>query len=339
MPLYEPTIPTRYAAVLLDTVRALAPMHVRRVLADAGLTARRLRSPDGVLDMAQFDTLVLACAARLERGDLGFEYGLRLGIEHHAALGLALRHCATGDALLRMMTRYWRLTSTSFSVRYRREGGGAGEVLFRPVAPMSAVTLHVMEEMFAVSFHRDMMAMTGHRAGLAIQLSLPRPGHVARFRSLQPTRFEFGVELLPQVRCVLPPALLDCALQHPAPAKGAPGQLLEGESGVTTRRCADYVKLILSEAEGVQPDANQIAQWLNLTPRTLIRHLAAEGHSLRALGASIRHRRACHMLSQSLLPVGQIAQRLGYCSVVSFSAAFKRCAGMGPRAYRRVAAP
>jgi AraC-like DNA-binding protein len=335
MPLYEPTIQSRYAAVLLDTVRALAPTQLRPVLAAAGLSARRIRAPAGVLNMAEFDKLMRVCAQQLGRDDLGFEYGLRLGIEHHAALGLALRRCRTADALLRMMTRYWRLTSTCFSIRYRR-AQGVGEVLFRPVAPMSALTLHIMEEMFAVSFQRDMMAMTGQRAGLSIFLSQPRPAHVERFRSLHPTRFSFAAESLPQVRCVLQPALLDCVLQHPDQGGDVPRhvQALEQASPVQTRQCAAYVKLILNEAEGVQPDAGAIAQWLNLTKRTLLRYLAAEGYSLRELGSTIRHRRACHMLTQSQQPIGQIAQRLGYTSVISFSTAFKRCAGIGPRAYR-----
>jgi AraC-like DNA-binding protein len=253
-------------------------------------------------------------------------------------LSLALRRCRTADALLRMMNRYWRMTTTCFSVQYRRKQG-VGEVLFRPVAPMSTATLHLMEEMFAVSFHRDLMAMCGQRAGLAIHLSLPRPGHLARFRALQPTRFAFGVEPLSQVRCHLQAGLLDCQLQHPVQHQDMRGlgPILDDRPPATTRQCASYVKLILTETEGVQPGANEIAQWLNLTPRTLIRYLAAEGQSLRGLGAAVRHRRACHMLAESELPVGHIAQRLGYASVVSFSTAFKRQAGIGPRAFRSAA--
>ncbi len=300
-----------------------------------------MRDPDGVLDMAQFDRLMLACVERLGRDDLGFEYGLRLGIENHAALGMALRRCRTGDAILSMMNRYWHLTTTCFAVRYvRNRRTGQGEVMFRPVAPMSTQTLHIMAEMFAVSFQRDLMAMTGRRAGLSIYLSQAHPPHLARYRALHPTQFKFDVAGLPQVRCVLRPALLDCELQHPAGGGGA-GQapVLDAASPAPTRQCAAYVMLMLNEAEGVQPDAHAIAQWLNLTPRTLIRYLAAEGCSLRELGASIRHRRACHMLTQSHQAIGQIAQRLGYGSVIAFSAAFKRRAGVGPRAYRIAAGP
>jgi hypothetical protein len=67
MPLYEPIMPARYAAVLLDTVRALAPAQLRPVLAAARLTETYLREPDAALSMAQFDTLVQACIAGLGR--------------------------------------------------------------------------------------------------------------------------------------------------------------------------------------------------------------------------------------------------------------------------------
>lgn len=337
MPLYEPILPARYAAVLMDAVNGMDPARVRAVLRAAGLSARLLRQPEAVVGIGQFDRLMQAAAAVLGRDDIGFEYGMRLGIDHHAALGMALRRCRTGDELLRMMNRYWRLTTTCFSLQYRR-GTGAGEVLFRPVAPMAQSTLHQMEEMFAVSFHRDLMAMTGNRQGLAIRLSMPRPPHHARYRALQPTVFQFGAENLPQVRCIMSPALLDSALQHPAPARAdaATALALPDDAAPRIRLCADYVKLVLGAAEGVQPGAAHIADWLNVSPRTLVRHLAAEGYAFRELGVEIRHRRACQMLTQSSQPVGQIAQRLGYGSVIAFSTAFKRSAGLSPRAYRAV---
>lgn len=340
MPLYEPIVPARYAAVLVDTVRALDEASIQPTLASAGLCEDFFQNPSAVLGISQFDRLICAAVEQLGREDLGFEYGLRLGIDHHSVLGQAMRRCLTGHELLSMMGRYWRLTTTSFFIQYRRKST-AGEVIFRPIAPMTPLTLHVMEEMFAVSFHTDYMAMTGNRPGLVVHLSQPRPAHFARYRDLLPTQFRFSSDALPQARCVLTPKLLDAELTHPVTtSKTLPGAAsLADDTPARTRQCAALVQLILEEAEGVQPDVHAVAEWLNLSSRTLIRYLSAEGQSLRTMGSTIRHKRACHMLRQSSQPIGQIAQRLGYSSVIAFSNAFKRQAGVSPRTFRTGALP
>jgi AraC-like DNA-binding protein len=52
------------------------------------------------------------------------------------------------------------------------------------------------------------------------------------------------------------------------------------------------------------------------------------------MGVSVRHQRACQMLAETRQPIGQIAQRLGYGSVMAFSHAFKQQAAVSPRAWR-----
>ncbi len=335
MPLYEPVIPIRYAAVLLDTVRDIAPACITPLLRAGGLSSRSFAETSGSLSISQFDRLVCTASELVGRSDLGFEYGLRLGIEHHDLLSLALTRCRTADELLGMMARYWRMTTTCFHIQYRREGG-VGEVTFRPVAPMSSLTLHVMEEMFAVSFQRDIMAMTGNQSGLRIYLSIAKPAHSERYRAARPTQFSFASEKLPQVRCVLAPALLQTSLVHRAELNGVTsgGVTLNDSAPARTRQYADFVQMILDEAEGTQPDLHALAHWLNVSPRSLLRYLAAEGKTLRAMGAETRFRRACYLLSQTTQPIGQIAQRLGYGSTIAFSYAFRQRAGMGPRDYR-----
>ena len=44
----------------------------------------------------------------------------------------------------------------------------------------------------------------------------------------------------------------------------------------------------------------QLAELLSISPRTLTRYLANEGHTLRDLANDVRHRRACEMLSLEL---------------------------------------
>ena len=74
---------------------------------------------------------------------------------------------------------------------------------------------------------------------------------------------------------------------------------------------------------------------------------AMSGEHLRRLGqgqvgrspmdhvAHLRRRRAKTLLGSTPMPVADVARSLGYPRSSSFSAAFKRHAGMSPAAYRR----
>ena len=59
-----------------------------------------------------------------------------------------------------------------------------------------------------------------------------------------------------------------------------------------------------------------------------------DGTSFRALLDEVRQELAEELLVTAGLPVAEVAHRLGYVAVSSFSQAFRRWEGMGPRAYR-----
>jgi AraC-like DNA-binding protein len=337
MPLYQPVIPVRYVRPLLELVQSQQPADVAIILRAGGVTAAELRG-DAMLTMRQFDALHLAAAATLGRTDLGFDLGDRIGRDSHDALSVVLRSCRTLDATLRMIARYWRLIIPGVRLRYVRQSG-YGEYIFRPGAATSQATLHAIEETFAVGFHRDCVRLLGKPAGLQVWLSMPPPPHVARYRALTPTRFHFSASPLPEVRCVIPAALLD----RPLPGATSPDTttidalLQAGGGGERRRQVSDWIELMLREAEGVQPTLSELADLLDVGERTLSRQLAAEGCNLRRLGSAIRYQRACALLRDSAQPIEQIGARLGYGSPAAFSTAFRNCSGTSPRTYRKAA--
>lgn len=337
MPLYQPVIPARYAAPLLDFLREQQPQALQGLLGAAGLEEADLRAPDASLTIGQFDALLSSMSALLGRNDLGFELGLRISIDSHQALGLALRNCHTVDELLRLAARFSRLLTPSFFLQYQRDAQGGG-MFIRPAAAMSQTTLHAFEEMFAVTFQRDAVALLGRQAGIDIYLSMPAPAHIERYARLRPTRFHFAALALPEVRCVMSSELLDRPLQPVRRSSAAASvQALQAQQALLARaeRWSDWVSLMLREAEGCQPGREELASLLSVSPTTLTRNLAREGYNLRDLGKQIRHQRACRMLRDSRQSIGQIAWRLGYASQANFCSAFRRLAGMSPRGYRQ----
>ena len=337
MPLYDPVVPARYVVAMLDFMREQKPARIASILRESGIDGAILAEQRAALSMRQLDLLLTSAVKVLERGDIGFELGLRLGVHNHEALGLALATCRTLDSLLSMYARFWKHVTTCFAVEYRRRAETL-EWIVRPAAGMSQPTLWMMEELFAVSFHADCARMLGGPKPLNIYLSMPVPAHVARYEALHPCCFHFGAHALPTVRGVVPAAFADT--QPKVPKIGAAPGARPRSHAVTpdfspTNRCGDWVALMLREAEGTQLSRRALAELLGLSARTLTRALAAEGINFRKLSNEIRHRRACAMLATPGQPITQIAFRLGYKGVTSFNHAFRSRSGMNPRDYRR----
>jgi AraC-like DNA-binding protein len=77
-----------------------------------------------------------------------------------------------------------------------------------------------------------------------------------------------------------------------------------------------------------------LAAELGMAPRTLHRHLAAEGVSFRQLQDEVRQALAEEMLAHGMT-VEEVADRLGYSGASSFTHAFKRWKGVSPSTYRQ----
>ena len=90
---------------------------------------------------------------------------------------------------------------------------------------------------------------------------------------------------------------------------------------------------ILFHSEGF-PSFDQLARYLNLSPRTLSRRLTAEGTSYKDLLSKIRKDKAIDLLRTTDRPVEQIATELGYSDLANFYRAFKGWTGHTPGRYR-----
>jgi len=92
---------------------------------------------------------------------------------------------------------------------------------------------------------------------------------------------------------------------------------------------------LLSTDAGLPADAPDIAERLNISVRSLQRHLREEGTSLVALRSRARRGRAEALLGASDLPLKRIARLVGYGDEASFGRAFRSWTGRTPAEYRR----
>ncbi len=83
------------------------------------------------------------------------------------------------------------------------------------------------------------------------------------------------------------------------------------------------------------PTLESLARLTNTSDRTLKRRLQREGTSFRTLVSHGRSAMASELVCNTRLSITEVAEKLGYADVSSFSQAFKRWFGVSPAEYRR----
>ena len=81
-------------------------------------------------------------------------------------------------------------------------------------------------------------------------------------------------------------------------------------------------------------DFNFVAARLGMSPRSLQRKIGASKTTFSTIRDEVRFELATSMLTQSNLSIGEIAYRLGYSEIASFTHAFSRRIGKSPKKVR-----
>ena len=101
------------------------------------------------------------------------------------------------------------------------------------------------------------------------------------------------------------------------------------------RLLVEKVRQTLAEHPEHSRNAEDLAAWLNLSPRTLHRQLKEEGASLQALKDSVRRDTAVDLLLRTQRPIKQIAAEVGFQNEKSFMRAFKGWTDTTPESFRK----
>ena len=263
---------------------------------------------------------------------IGLEAGQRYRLTGYGILGYALLSSRSLRSAIDFAIRYLDLTF-AFN-RYRTEKVPEG---LRIVLDDSAIP----EDCRQFLVERDATATVAVMRQLLLK---PLPVHRVSFRFERPSyaeRFEefflgpvfFGE---PAHAIVIGNEWVD----QPLPQADEPTvrlceeqcrELLDRRRART--RISERVRQHLLRPRGAAK-MEEVAAELGMAPRTLHRHLGAEGTSFRQLVDEVREALAEEMLSHRMT-VEEVAERLGYSEASSFVHAFKRWKGVSPRAYRR----
>jgi AraC-like DNA-binding protein len=330
-------VPTRYFVLLTNALRVQG-VDTAQILSTAGIDGARFDQRDGTFATAEVDAFVQAANHVTGREDLGFELGCLIKMNSHDLLGYGLLSCHTLHQVMCMASRHYHLMTETFTLNYQRRPGAPGEAIYTPTIAMPDVTLRFYLEAVAVAHHNQVRLMLGPDApAYNVYLSMPEPSHVLRYHALAPARFHFSESALPGVRVVMGADLLDQAL--PFGDAQVVQQIDERCSLLGSRPptghfgWGEYVEMVLRAAEGEQVTLEDLARRLNVSARTIDRHLRAENLAFRELSEKVRFQRACEMLREPGATVRHVALKLGFSDTANFSRAFRRVVGVTPTVY------
>jgi AraC-like DNA-binding protein len=309
---------------------------VEQCLLRTGLAEDDLDAPDRTVEAHQELTVARNLIAGL--GDvpgLGTAAGLHYNLGRAGILGFAIISSPTVRAAATVGLRYAGLSSAFTHPTYE-EDEDEGRIVFddREV-PADVRSIFVERDLSAVAQLVPLMLggqLRMSHARLDLHLDEAR---VEEFTRLLPTN---AVRAAGRTAIILARDSLDLPLpaadQHTAELCARQcAELLERRR--TRRGTAGAVRSMLVRNPADMPSMDEVAEELRVDTRTLHRHLTGEGTSYRQLEAEVREGLAVELLSRTGLTVEEVARRLGYSEVASFSRAFKRWTGRPPSELRR----
>jgi AraC-like DNA-binding protein len=332
-----------YATRVLCEVANERGVPTREVLAGTAIEPADLNNPDAMVSALDEIEAVRRLLARLEGlpdkgAGIGVDVGSRFTLTHFGLFGFAVMSCGTLRQLFSIAMRYLALTmmhinltlfETADTCLIELDAGHLpadvqGFFIERDIAGIIATTTS-----FALPVAEKYAEQVS--AELAIDEELLRPllqlvpVHDVRFgRAHNRLHFPRAMfdEPLPQAdRHTLEMCMAQCDVLM---------QSSERRRGITA-----LVRSKLFRDSGVFPTLPDVADELDIHPRTLRRRLAEEGTSFRSLLNEARSTVAVDLLRNVGLTVEEVSTRLGYTEVSTFSHAFKRWHGVAPSAYSR----
>jgi AraC-like DNA-binding protein len=313
---------------------------------DAGLPEDvMLRGDLGFLDIDE--ALQLGRHVGRVSGDpaLGLHFGERAPLHALHLLGPLVMHATTLRAALRDLAKYLPLVLSPSTLTFdegssveargaAREQNKAHLFWSSPVDDADAARFMV-ECGFAFVSRLAQVFGGGRRALCALKLPYAEPEYVGEYERIFgcPIQFEAGGAALS-----FEPSVLD---QAQPSASTHLYRLLREEAdafldygSAHAPVLAKVQRLLKSDPSLADGGYQGIARRLGTSARGLRRKLNREGTTLFALIEQARMDKASYLLSETEVPIKDIAERLGYSEPSAFHRAFKRWMGMTPRSFK-----
>jgi AraC-like DNA-binding protein len=253
---------------------------------------------------------------------------------HAGLLGFTLMTCSSVNELSALLARFHHLLNDVFSV----ECGVLDERFFLRLRAASHEKSHRLARFSLTVWAQRLRTLTGrHDLKLDVSFSGPAPCDLAPYRRIfgGVVRFDQDADTMwGEAACLNMPIVSRDTASHGVLQGQAQAQLAQLSRGED--RFADKLRRLIGERlESGKVTLEDIAQALDMAPRTLQRRLVEAGLNFRVMVDELRQAQAEHLLRGTRMPLAELASSLGFSDHASFNRAFKRWTGSSPGAFRR----
>lgn len=338
---HDRCLPTRFYGELLEHVQQCG-LSTDNLLEGTGLNEQQLNDEAFLATQAETEQLIINALKITGEPNLGMIVGAKFNISSHGVVGFAALSSATVADALDVANKYIPIItplieiSTPYSGR-TIDGNECGIIDIKTTALMSADVKRFTVDAILSSLH--VMAnfmLSNELPAYRVELDYPLQSYHDVYSARVGSSFVGDCE---HNRILLPVEVL----KRPIP--------LADKN--TYRRSIEQCDELLQQLPSSQYSLSQairkrlsnttdchllsqeeIAEELNMSPRTLHRLLSKENTKFRELATSVRIHRAKKMLQQTQYSISQIAHELGYTDAANFTRAFRKLEGVSPSEFR-----
>lgn len=306
------------------------------LLAEAGLESATLTAGGQLIAFTPIHHLVQKAIAATGSPWLGLEFGASVHAYSHGAVGYAAvasgsvreaLHAVCRFAAIRTRVVHFELNSDAHSTRLH----------IVESIDLGQARVFILEACLVI-VERLLQALSPQGCKqLRYAIPWPQPSWAGLYPHYLAGQLAFGAA---DLSVDMPAELLaqPCVSADPDAYRSAQRdcerKLEESRPG---RDLASAVRKHLLACEGDYPNAVQMAQRLNLSPRSMFRRMRSAGISYHAVLDEVRCEQAQWQLQHSDASIERIAERLGYRDTSNFSRTFRRWTGMAPSLWREQA--
>jgi AraC-like DNA-binding protein len=263
---------------------------------------------------------------------LGLKLGLRLHLSAHAVLGQAFMTCTNLGQVMDLLLKYYHLLSTGLHLEYEVVDD---DCVLTIITTPGEINIEFGFELLYGAFINTVRGMINdHELSVRMELPYPEPDHSDVYYRVLGDDIAFDCL---RGRIVFDKTWLDTELPASNPAlrhlyETECARLLadlEGEDSVS-----EQTLKLLRKLEGQYPQMPQIANMLNLSPRTYRRRLDEQGNSFQVLLDRVRSEHATRYLQNTKLPLSTIAYLVGFSDASNFRRAYIKWTGKPPSEVR-----
>lgn len=265
-----------------------------------------------------------------------FEVGSRLQLSAYGMYGYALLSCLSIRDYFRMAIKYRRLTTPPMIAEWKENPTSTTWHFPNSfiLDPSPALQKFLIELQFSISITHIQEIAGRPCQPIKASFTYPEPPYIEIYEKYLDCPCFFNQ---PQCELVYDSAILEW---KPPKAHRITTALLQEvcdrliqEQNTSIGFSGEVYRILMSQT-GEFPSMEAVASKLNITSRTLRRHLEAEETSFQAIMDDVRCTLATEYLKTTRMSVSDIGMLLGFHDAANFRRALKRWTGKGPSELR-----